>query len=162
VWIEPYQDEMLGSADGDATPEASYERREMLELALIAALQYLSARQRAVFFLRDVLGFSAKEVADSLEITVASVNGAILRARRALKEQLLEQSQPATLQVLGDRRLRELVERFADAFERGEVDAILVLLAEDGVREPDDRRAAGGILGGGGSGAGVRPPWSER
>jgi DNA-directed RNA polymerase specialized sigma24 family protein len=123
--------EMLGSADGDATPEARYERREMLEPALIAALQYLSARQRAVFFLRDVLGFSAEEVADSLEITVASVNGAILRARRALKEQLLEQSQPATLQVLGNRRLRELVERFADAFERGEVDAILVLLAED-------------------------------
>ena len=50
--VEPYQDEMLGSADGDATPEARYERREMLELALIAALQYLSARQRAVFILR--------------------------------------------------------------------------------------------------------------
>jgi RNA polymerase sigma-70 factor (ECF subfamily) len=131
VWIEPYQDEMLGSADGDATPEARYERREMLELALIAALQYLSARQRAVFILRDVLGFSAKEVADSLETTVASVNGAVLRARRALEEQLLEPSQPATLQRLGDRRLREIVERFADAFERGEVDAILALLAED-------------------------------
>ena len=131
VWIEPYADETLGSADGDATPEARYERREMLELALIAALQHLSARQRAVFILRDVLGFSAKEVADSLETTVASVNGAVLRARRALEEQLLEPSQRATLQRLGDRRLREIVERFADAFERGEVDAILALLAED-------------------------------
>jgi RNA polymerase sigma-70 factor (ECF subfamily) len=131
LWIEPYADETLAGADGDATPAARYERREMLELALIAALQHLSARQRAVLILRDVLGFSAKEVADSLEITVASVNGAILRARRALEEQLLEPSRRATLKRLGDRRLREIVERFADAFERGEVDAILALLAED-------------------------------
>jgi RNA polymerase sigma-70 factor, ECF subfamily len=131
MWIEPYADETLGGADGDATPEARYERREMLELALIAALQHLSARQRAVLILRDVLGFSAKEVADTLDTTVASVNGAILRARRALEERLLEPSQRATLQRLGDRRLREIVERFADAFERGEVDAILALLAED-------------------------------
>ena len=119
---------MLGSADGDATPEARYERREMVELALIAALQHLNARQRAVFILRDVLGFSAKEVADSLETTVASVNGAVLRARRALEEQLLEPSQRATLQRVGDRRVREIVERFADAFERGEVEAIIALL----------------------------------
>jgi RNA polymerase sigma-70 factor (TIGR02960 family) len=141
MWIEPYADETLGSADGDATPEARYERREMVELALIAALQHLNARQRAVLILRDVLGFSAKEVADSLETTVASVNGAILRARRALKEQLLEPSQPATLQRLGDRRLREIVERFADAFERDEVDAILALLAEDATFA---KRTAGG------------------
>jgi RNA polymerase sigma-70 factor, ECF subfamily len=145
IWIEPYPDEALGSADGDATPEARYERREMLELALIAALQYLSARQRAVFILRDVLGFSAKEVADSLDTTVASVNGAILRARRALEEQLLEPSQRATLQRLGDRRLRETVERFADAFERGEVDAILALLAEDATFA---KRTAGARLAG--------------
>jgi RNA polymerase sigma-70 factor (ECF subfamily) len=131
MWIDPYADETLSSAVDDATPEARYERREMLELALIAALQHLSARQRAVFILRDVLGFSAKEVADSLETTVASVNGTILRARRALEEQLPEPSQRATLQRLGDRRLREIVERLADAFERGEVDAILALLAED-------------------------------
>jgi RNA polymerase sigma-70 factor (ECF subfamily) len=131
VWIEPYPDEVLRSADGDATPEARYERRETLELAFIAVLQHLSARQRAVLILRDVFGFSAKEVAGSLDTTVASVNGCVLRARRAVEERLPEPSQHATLQRRGDRRLREIVERFADAFERGEIDAILALLAED-------------------------------
>jgi RNA polymerase sigma-70 factor, ECF subfamily len=131
VRIEPYPDEMLGSADGDCAPEARYERREALELAFVAALQHLPARQRVVLILRDALGFSAKEVADSLETTVASVNGAVLRARRAVAERLPEPSQQATLRTLGDRRLREIVERFADAFERGEIDAILALLAED-------------------------------
>jgi RNA polymerase sigma-70 factor, ECF subfamily len=131
VRIEPYPDEMLGSADGDWAPEARYERREALELAFVAALQHLPARQRVVLILRDALGFSAKEVADSLETTVASVNGAILRARRAVAERLQEPSQQATLRTLGDRRLREIVERFADAFERGEIDAVVALLAED-------------------------------
>jgi RNA polymerase sigma-70 factor, ECF subfamily len=131
MWIGPYADETPGSADDDATPEARYERREMLELALIAALQHLSARQRAVLILRDVLGFSASEVADSLETTVASVNGAVLRARRAVKERLPEPSQHATVLRHRDRQLREIVERFADAFERGEVAAILALLAEE-------------------------------
>jgi RNA polymerase sigma-70 factor (ECF subfamily) len=131
VWIEPYSDEMPGSPDGDATPEACYERREALELALIAALQHLPARQRAVLILRDVLGFSAKEVADSLGTTVVSVNSAVLRARQAVNQRLPEPSRQATLRTLGDRRLREIVERFADAFERGEIDAILALLADD-------------------------------
>jgi RNA polymerase sigma-70 factor, ECF subfamily len=131
VWIEPYSDEMPGSVDGDATPEACYERREALELALIAALQHLPARQRAVLILRDVLGFSAKEVADSLGTTVVSVNSAVLRARQAVNQRLPEPSRQATLRTLGDRRLREIVERFADAFERGEIDAILALLADD-------------------------------
>jgi RNA polymerase sigma-70 factor (ECF subfamily) len=78
-----------------------------------------------------VLGFSAKEAAESLDTTVASVNGALLRARKAVDERLPERSQQATLRSLGDRRLREIVERFTDAFERGEVDAILALLADD-------------------------------
>jgi RNA polymerase sigma-70 factor (ECF subfamily) len=131
VWIEPLPDEMLVGADGDATPEARYERREALELAVIAALQHLSRRQRAVLILRDGLGFSAKEVADSLETTVASVNGAVLRARRTVKERLPEPSQHASVQRVGDRRLRQIVERLADAVELGEIDAILSLLAED-------------------------------
>ena len=149
AWIEPYADETLGRADGDATPEVRYERREMLELALLAALHHLTARQRAVLILRDVLGFSAKEVADSLETTVASVNGAVLRARRAVEERLPEPSQQATVQTLGDPRLRETVERFADAFERGEIDAILALLAEDATFAKRTAGAGwGGRLGG--------------
>jgi RNA polymerase sigma-70 factor (ECF subfamily) len=130
VWPEPCADEPLGVANGDAAPEARYERREALELALIAALQHLTPRQRSALILRDVLGFSAKEAAHPLDTTVASVNGALLRARRAVEEALPDQSQQASLRMVSDPRLRELVQRFADAFERGEIDAILALLAD--------------------------------
>jgi len=131
VWIEPYPDGALEIADGTLAPEARYELREALELAFIAALQHLPPRQRAALILRDVLAFSAKETADSLETTVPSVNGALRRARSAIQGRLPEQSQQATLRTLGDRRLREIVERFIDSFERGDVDAILSMLADD-------------------------------
>ena len=131
VWIEPYPDETLEIADGASAPEARYERREALELAFVAALQHLPPRQRAALILRDVLAFSAKETADSLETTVPSVNGALRRARSAIQKRLPERSQQATLRTLGDRRLREIVERFADSFERGDIDAILSMLADD-------------------------------
>jgi RNA polymerase sigma-70 factor, ECF subfamily len=130
-WVEPYPDETLGVADGAAAPDARYERREALELAFVAALQHLPPRQRAALIMRDVLGFSAKEAAESLDTTVASVNGGLRRARRAVEERLPEQSQQATLRSLGQRRLRNLVTRFVDAFEQGDVDAILSTLAED-------------------------------
>src|SRR5207244_7591592 len=74
VWVEPYPDERLGLEDGFAAPEARYEQRESVELAFIAALQHLPANQRAALILREVLGFSAKEVAESVDTTVASVN----------------------------------------------------------------------------------------
>src|SRR4051794_3892128 len=61
VWVEPYADEQLGLEDGYAAPEARYEQREGVELAFIAALQFLPANQRAALVLREVLGFSAKE-----------------------------------------------------------------------------------------------------
>ena len=112
-------------------PEACYERREAVELAFVAALRHLPARQRSTLILRDVLGFTAKEAADVLATTVASVNAALLRARRAVEERLPDESRQPSLRVLGDRRLRRIAERFADAFERGEIDAILNLLAED-------------------------------
>jgi RNA polymerase sigma-70 factor (ECF subfamily) len=129
--LERYPYEALGNADGDTEPDARYERREELELAVIAALHNLSARQRAVLILRDVLGFSAKETAASLETTVAGVNGALLRARRTVQGRRPDPSQEASLRTLGDRRLRAVVQRFADAFERGEVGAIRAMLAEE-------------------------------
>jgi RNA polymerase sigma-70 factor, ECF subfamily len=129
VWVEPYADDQL--EDGHAAPEARYERRESVELAFIAALQHLPASQRAALILRDVLGFSAREAAEALETTVASVNGALRRARKAVAERLPGQSQQATLRALGDDGIREVVERYIDAWERGDVDAILAMLAED-------------------------------
>jgi RNA polymerase sigma-70 factor, ECF subfamily len=133
VWVEPYPDEQLGLEDDYAAPEARYEQREGVELAFIAALQHLPARQRAALILREVLGFSAREVAEALETTVASVNSALQRARKTIDERLPQRSQQATMRSLGDGAIREIVQRFIDAFERGEVDAILALLAEDAV-----------------------------
>jgi RNA polymerase sigma-70 factor, ECF subfamily len=133
VWVEPYPDEPLGLAGGYAAPDARYEQREAVELAFIASLQHLPATQRAVLILRDVLGFAAREVAESLDTTVASVNSALQRARRAVDERLPERSQQATVRMLGDERMRELVEAYVDAWSRADVDALRDLLAEDAV-----------------------------
>jgi RNA polymerase sigma-70 factor (ECF subfamily) len=131
VWIEPYPDGRLGVQDGPAAPDARYEQRESVELAFVAALQQLPARQRAALILRDVLGFSAEETAESLEASVPSVNSALQRARRAMEERTPEQSQQATLRALGDEGIREVVERYMDAMERGDVDAMVAMLAQD-------------------------------
>jgi RNA polymerase sigma-70 factor, ECF subfamily len=102
-----------------------------VELAFIVALQNLPGTQRAALILRDVLGFSARESAEVLETTVASVNGALQRGRKAASERLPNQSQQATLRALGDDGIRDVVERYIDAWERADVNAILALLAED-------------------------------
>jgi RNA polymerase sigma-70 factor (ECF subfamily) len=131
VWIEPYPDEQLGVADGYAAPEARYEMRESVELAFIAALQHLPATQRAVLILREVLGFSAAEVSESLETTVASVNSALQRARAAVDERLPDQTQQATLRTLGDDELSQLVESYMDAMQKGDIERVVSMLAED-------------------------------
>ncbi len=131
IWIEPYPDEMLGLEDGYAAPEARYEQREAVELAFVAALQHLAPNQRAVLILREVMGFSAKETADMLETSVASVNSALQRARAAVEERVPEQTQQATLRSLGDDSLRELVERYVDAWERCDVEAFTAMLAQE-------------------------------
>ena len=131
VWIEPYPDERLGMEDGLAAPEARYERREGVELAFIAALQHLPATQRAALILREVLGFSAREVAETLQTTTASVNSALQRARRSVEERLPERTQQATLRSLGDQRLREIVEGYMDAMQRGDVDRVVGMLTQD-------------------------------
>ena len=131
VWLEPYPDETLGLPEGAATPEARYEQREGVELAFVAALQHLAPNQRAVLILREVLGFSAKETAGMLETTVASVNSALQRARTAVEERVPERTQLQTLAALGDDGLREVVDRYVDAWERCDVDAFAALLVED-------------------------------
>ncbi len=131
VWIEPYPDELVGVQDGFASPDAIYERRESVELAFVAALQHLPANQRAVLILRAVLGFSAKEVAESLQTTVASVNSAMQRARATVEQRVPEQSQQATLRALGEDAVSELVDRYVDAWERDDVEAFVAMLAHD-------------------------------
>jgi RNA polymerase sigma-70 factor (ECF subfamily) len=131
VWVEPCSDAALGLDDGRAGPEARYEQRESVELAFIAALQHLPATQRAVLILREVLGFSASECAELLETTTASVNSALQRARKTIDERLPSQSQQETLRALGDEGLRAVVEGYMDAMGRGDVEAVVAMLAED-------------------------------
>jgi RNA polymerase sigma-70 factor (ECF subfamily) len=131
VWLEPYPDEILRVEDGFAAPEARYEQRESIELAFVAAVQHLTPRQRAVLILRDVLGFSAQEVASSLETTLGSVNSALHRARQTTAERVRGESQQATLRALGDERLRQIVERYTSAWERGDMQAVIDMLTDD-------------------------------
>lgn len=131
VWIEPYPDEIAALADGYASPEAIYDRRESVELAFIAALQHLPGTQRAVLLLREVLGFSAKEAAATLDTTVASVNSALQRARVAVRDRVPEQSQQETLRQLDDEQVGRLVDRYVDAWERNDVGAFASMLADD-------------------------------
>jgi RNA polymerase sigma-70 factor (ECF subfamily) len=131
TWIGPYADEAMGVEDGYASPEARYEMRESIELAFIAALQLLPANQRAVLILRDVLGFSAKETAEALETSTASVNSALQRARASVEQRIPEQSQQRTLRDLGDDGVREAVESYIDAWQRGDVEGVVAMLTED-------------------------------
>ncbi len=128
TWVEPYPDEGLGLEDGFAGPEARYELRESVELAFVAALQHLPATQRAVLILREVLGFSAKETAESLDTTVASVNSALQRARAALAASGVGTGDATTSM---DETQRALLERYVDAFERYDMDSLTSLLHED-------------------------------
>jgi RNA polymerase sigma-70 factor (ECF subfamily) len=130
VWIEPYADAMLADA---SVPDARYEQREAVELAFIAAIQHLPARQRAVLLLRDVLGFSARETAEALGTTPVSIDSALQRAHKAVDSRLPERSQQATLRSLDDRELTRVVEGFVAAWERQDVEAIVAMLADDAV-----------------------------
>jgi RNA polymerase sigma-70 factor (TIGR02960 family) len=119
-WLEPYP---------DTTPEGRIMQRESVELAYVAALQHLSPVQRATLILREVLGFSAAEVADLLDTSAASVNSALQRARKAVDS--TAETQQTVLGDLGDDSISELVERWADAWEAADVDTIVAMLADD-------------------------------
>ena len=135
----PYPDALLeGIVGGVAGPEARYETREAVTLAFLTALHRLPPRQRAVLVLRDVLGFSATEVAAMLDTTRTSVNSALIRARATIEERGPHDRAPLARSA----EEHELVARFADAFERGDVEPIVALLAEDACwtmpPEPDE------------------------
>jgi RNA polymerase sigma-70 factor (ECF subfamily) len=130
LWLEPYPDALLeGIVDLAAGPEARYETREAVTLAFLTALHRLPPRQRAVLVLRDVLGFSATEVAAMLDTTAGSVNSALIRARATIEERGPRAHDRAPLPRSAQEH--ELVARFADAFERGDVEPIVALLAKD-------------------------------
>ena len=119
-WLEPYP---VGSA------ESEYLAHESIELAFVAALQRLSPIQRAALILREVLGFSAAEVADQLDTSTASVNSALQRARRTMDS--AAETQQTILRDLGDEAVADLVARWADAWQAGDVDAIVTMLADE-------------------------------
>ena len=137
VWLEPYPDVLLDDlADSAPGPHARYEMRETVGLAFVTALQHLPPRQRAVLVLRDALGFSGAEVAGMLDTSDAAVKGALQRARATLAEHV-SAAELEGAPTPGSRRERELVGRFAAAYERGDVDAVVSLLTDDAwVRMP--------------------------
>jgi RNA polymerase sigma-70 factor (ECF subfamily) len=102
-----------------------------VEIAFMILLQELPPLQRAALILRDVLGFSAAEVAAQLETSVASVTSALQRARSAAQARLPERSQQEALRALGDQTVADLAHRYATALETGDVDALLGLLTAD-------------------------------
>ena len=127
-WVEPYPDRLVNL---ERSPESRYESREGLELAFVVALQYLPGRQRAVLILREVLSFSAKEVAEVLEMSVAAVNSALQRARATIANRLPGQSQHTELERLGGERVHELARRYADAIDVGDVETLMSMLTAD-------------------------------
>ena len=129
AWLGPYAD--AGLADGQASPGARYEQREAVELAFVAALQHLPGNQRAALLLFDVLGFSAAEIAATMNTSTTSVNSALARARVAVAEKVPSPSQQQTLRKIGDARLREIVTGYAGALESGDADGLVALLTED-------------------------------
>ena len=131
IWLEPYPDALLEDIpDRSPGPDARYEAREAVALAFISALQNLPPRQRAVLVLRDVLGFRTAEVADMLDTGEASVKGALQRARATLGERLPAPDRDRA-PLPNSARERELVGRFADAVESGDVDDVVSLLTDD-------------------------------
>src|SRR5919108_3257794 len=121
-WLEPYPDSLLPEA---ADPSARLDLRESVALAFLAAIQHLPPRQRAMLVLFDVLGWSASEIAELLETSVAAVNSGLQRARSTLDRQ--PPPQPA------EEEERALLKRFVEAWERVDIEGLVELLREDAV-----------------------------
>jgi RNA polymerase sigma-70 factor (ECF subfamily) len=125
LWLEPVPDELVG-----ADPAAIVTGRETIRLALVASLQYLPPRQRAVLILRDVLKWRAAEVAELLETSTPAVNSILQRARAQLAEVTEETVvEPSTAAQ------RELLDRYVTAFEAKDIPAIVGLFTSDVVWE---------------------------
>lgn len=130
-WLQPYPDRLLDEvSSGDDEPDTVVVARETIELAFLAALQVLPARQRAVLVLRDVLGRTAAETAAILDTTVAAANSALQRARVAMADHLpSRRSEWTTTAPTAEER--ELLDRFIEAHERLDADAALAIASRD-------------------------------
>jgi RNA polymerase sigma-70 factor (ECF subfamily) len=126
IWLEPYPDTAL--PDPAPGPEARYEQREATQLAFVAGLQALPARQRAALVLRDVLGFRTEEVAAMLEATPQSVKGALQRARATLDARPPAHERAPLPDSAAE---RELLARFSDAVEAGDTGGLIALLTDE-------------------------------
>ena len=125
--VDPFPDRPFNeTASPTYDPAARFALREGMELALLRAIQELPGRQRAVLIFRDVLGWTAPEVADVLESTVASVNSALQRARATIEHHLPEPARAAA-----DPAERELLCRYVAAFDHADMDGLVALLRED-------------------------------
>jgi RNA polymerase sigma-70 factor (ECF subfamily) len=132
AWLQPYPDELLEAipAADDTDPDALVVARETIELAFMIAIQHLPPRPRAVLILRDVLGWRAKETAELLDTTVASANSALQRARAALKQHLPERRSEWSAGGASESD-RALVQRYMEASEQGDAQALTTIMAED-------------------------------
>jgi RNA polymerase sigma-70 factor (TIGR02960 family) len=131
TWLEPYPDVLLeGLADAEPGPEARYEATEAISVAFVTALQLLPPRQRAVLILRDVLGFRASEAAGILDCTEESVTSALKRARAALQYRRAQPGDPKPPPPDSVQE-RDLVRRFTQAYEAGDVNELVTLLTQD-------------------------------
>jgi RNA polymerase sigma-70 factor (ECF subfamily) len=127
TWLLPFPDARLAPPDGD--PAAVALTREGTRLALVAALQHLPPRQRAVLILREVLDWRAAEVAELLDSSVASVNSALQRARATLAAKSVAPADPVDAPL--DEHAAALLDRYVAAFEAYDLDALTSLLHED-------------------------------
>jgi RNA polymerase sigma-70 factor (ECF subfamily) len=130
--LEPYPQQAVEelAAQGQG-PEALAESREAVGLAFVAAMQLLTPKQRAVLVLRDVLDWSAREVAEVLDDSVAAVNSALQRARERLAQERSERSLARAHAPAGDAAEARVMRRFQDAWEAVDIDGIVSLLADD-------------------------------
>ncbi|KAA5832653.1 RNA polymerase subunit sigma-70 [Saccharopolyspora hirsuta] len=131
-WLQPVPDRLLEPvADAAEEPAAVAVARETIELAFLAAIQQLPARQRAALIIRDVLGWSATETAALLETSVASVKSALQRARATLKQQLPRDRDGWAQPGEPSADERALLRQYVDAHQQADLDALAALLAED-------------------------------
>src|SRR4051794_7064880 len=139
--VQPFPDALVEEAASPVyDPAARYAQREGMELALLSAIQHLPGRQRAVLILRDVLGWTAPEVAELLDSTVAGVNSALQRARGTI-DVLLPEPAPRAAEATE----RELLRRYVDVWERDDVDGLVALVREDAVLRMPPRAAVHGV-----------------